>query len=82
MMMAAQEKTWSYAEWALGDDFIPLAIEMYGCLHSHFDSFLVAYAYTIIVRHQWFFLVPSMLISHYWQCVFIAVQHAQAIVII
>jgi len=32
-------RTWSYTEWALGNDFIPFIIEMYGCLHSHFDSF-------------------------------------------
>jgi len=40
MMMAIQEKTQSYAKQALGDDFIPLAIETYGCLYSRFDSFL------------------------------------------
>jgi hypothetical protein len=40
MMMTAHEKTWSYVERALGNDFIPLVIEMYGCLHSHFDSYL------------------------------------------
>ncbi len=28
-MMGIQEKTWSYIEWALGDDFIFLAIETY-----------------------------------------------------
>jgi hypothetical protein len=50
-MMVVQKKTWCYAEWALGDDIIPVAIEMYGCLHSNFDSFLIAYAYTIIGRH-------------------------------
>jgi hypothetical protein len=31
-------------ERALGDDFIPLAIETYGCLHSRFDSFLTTCA--------------------------------------
>jgi len=44
MTMATQKKTRSYAEQALGDDFIPLAIKMYGCLHSLFDSFFIAYA--------------------------------------
>jgi hypothetical protein len=39
MMMATQEKKRSYIERALGDDFIPLVIEMYGCFHSRFDSF-------------------------------------------
>jgi hypothetical protein len=42
--MAIQEKTRSYAEKTLGDDFIPLAIEMYGYFHFHFDSFLTACA--------------------------------------
>jgi hypothetical protein len=42
--MATQEKTRSYAEQTLGDDFIPLDIEMYGYLHSHFDSFFIACA--------------------------------------
>ncbi len=41
MMMVAQEKTKSYIEQALGNDFIPFAIEMYGCFHFHFDSFLI-----------------------------------------
>jgi len=43
-MMAIQEKTWSYTKWAPCDDFIPLAIETYGCLHSCFDLFLIACA--------------------------------------
>jgi hypothetical protein len=34
VMMPAHEKTRSYVERALGDDFIPLAIDMYGCFHS------------------------------------------------
>jgi hypothetical protein len=32
MIMATYEKAQSYVEWALGDDFIPLVIEMYGFL--------------------------------------------------
>jgi hypothetical protein len=63
--MAAQEKTRSYTERALGDDFIHLAIEMYGCLHSCFDSFLTTYAHTTIMHHQWSSLIPLMFISHY-----------------
>jgi len=42
--MAGHEKTRFYVELALGDDFIPLTIEMYGCFHFRFDSFLIAYA--------------------------------------
>jgi hypothetical protein len=34
--MIFQEKIGSYVERALGDDFILLAIEMYGCFHSFF----------------------------------------------
>ncbi len=51
------------------------------CFHSHFDSFLIACAYTTIACHQQSSLVPSMLISHYRQHVSIALQHAQAITI-
>ncbi len=51
MMMVAQEKTQSYVEWTLDNNFI-LAIETYECFHSHFDSFLTTYAQTIIMRHQ------------------------------
>jgi hypothetical protein len=43
-MMAAQKKTRSYVKGALSDDFIPLAIETYGCFHFRFDSFLTTYA--------------------------------------
>jgi hypothetical protein len=41
-MMVVQEKTIN--ELTLGDDFIPVAIETNGCLHSHFDSFLTTCA--------------------------------------
>jgi len=39
VMMATQEKTWSYIERALGNDFIPFVIKTYRCCHFHFDSF-------------------------------------------
>jgi hypothetical protein len=60
----------------------PLAIETYGCLHSCFASFLITCAQTIIMNHHVSSLVPLMLISHYWQCVSIALQCAQAITIL
>ncbi len=41
-MMVAQEKIIN--EQTLGNDFILIAIETYGCLHSHFDSFLTTCA--------------------------------------
>jgi hypothetical protein len=50
VMMFAQKNTRSYVEWTLGDDFIPLIIETYGCFHSHFDSFLTTCAQTTIVH--------------------------------
>jgi len=49
--MVAQEKTQSYAEQILGDDFIPLVIETYGCFHSCFDSFFITCAQTIVACH-------------------------------
>jgi hypothetical protein len=79
--MVAQEKTQSYVEQAPNNDFIPLAIEMYGCLHFHFHLFLIVCAWTTIMRHQQSSLVPSTFISHYRQHVSIALQHAQAITI-
>jgi hypothetical protein len=65
MMMVTQEKTRSYDEKAEGNDFIPLAIEMYGCFYFRFDSFLTTCAHTIIVHHQRSSLVRSMLDSYY-----------------
>jgi hypothetical protein len=44
MMMVIHENTRSYVEWTLSDDFIPFAIETYGCFHYFFDSFLITYA--------------------------------------
>jgi hypothetical protein len=42
--MVTQEKKTSYAEQTPDDDFIPLAIETYGCFHFRFDSFLITCA--------------------------------------
>jgi hypothetical protein len=64
-MMVVQEKTQSYVKQAPSDDFIPFTIETYECLHFCFDSFFITCAQTIIVRHQWFSLVLSMLASYY-----------------
>jgi hypothetical protein len=82
MMMATQEKTRSYIEQTPSDDFIPLVIETYGCLHFRFDSFFTAYAQTTIAHHQRSSLVPSMLVSYYGQHMSITLQHAQAIAIL
>jgi hypothetical protein len=78
MMMVVQEMTQSYVERAPSDNFIPFAIEMYGCFHS----FLTAYAHTIIVHHQWFYLVPLMFVFYYQLHMPITLQCAQAIVIL
>jgi hypothetical protein len=37
---------------------------------------MIACAQTTIMRHQRSFLVPSMFISYYRQCVSMALQHA------
>jgi hypothetical protein len=39
--MAIQEKTRSYVKWIPNNDFIFLTIDMYGCFHSCFDSFIL-----------------------------------------
>ncbi len=44
MMMVIQEKTRSYIKQAPDDDFIPLAIEMYGYFHFCFYSFFTTCA--------------------------------------
>ncbi len=73
--VVAQEKTRSYKEQVLGNDFIPFAIETYGCLHFHFDSFLISCVHANIVRHQHTSLIPSMLISYYKQRMLIAFRY-------
>jgi hypothetical protein len=47
-----QNNAQSYTKWALGDDFIPLAIEPYGYFHPHFYSFLTSCVHASIVHHQ------------------------------
>jgi hypothetical protein len=55
-------------KWGLKDNFIPLAIKTYGCLHSCFDFFLLlVLSLWNIVKGPFFFL--RMLISYHWQCV-------------
>ncbi len=44
MVMAVQKNTQSYAMRTPSDDFTPLVIEIYGCFHFHFDSFLTTCA--------------------------------------
>ncbi len=71
-IVVTQDKTQSYTERMPRDDFIPLAIETYGCLHPRFDSFLIICVHAYVACHQQTSLIPSMLISHYKQQVLIA----------
>jgi hypothetical protein len=64
VIVAAHDKTQSYTKQVPRDDFIPLAIKTYSCLHPRFDSFLTFYVHAYIVRHQHTSLVPLMLIYH------------------
>ncbi len=43
-----QDKAQSYTEQTIGDDFISLAVETYGYLHLHFDSFFTSYIHANI----------------------------------
>ncbi len=58
MTMVVQEKTQSYSKRTPYDDFIPVAIETYGCFHFRFNSFLISFAHTIVTRHQTYFFNP------------------------
>jgi hypothetical protein len=80
-MMVGQKKRWSDVEWTPSDDFIPLSIVKYGCFHFSFHPFFITCAQTTAALHQWS-LVPSMFVSYYQQHVSIALQCAQAIMIL
>jgi hypothetical protein len=82
VMMTTQEKTQSYIERIPSNDFIPLAMETYGCLYFCFDSLFIACAHTTITRYQRSSLVPSMLVFYYQQHVFATLQNAQTITIL
>jgi hypothetical protein len=58
-----------------------LALETYGCLHYHSDSFFTTWAKATIAHHQRSSLSPRMIISYYQQHMSITLQRAQAIVI-
>jgi len=64
------------------DDFIPLAIETYGCFHLCFESFLTSCVHACIACHQQSSSLPLMLIFHYRQQMSITLQRAQAITIL
>jgi len=42
-----QAKEQRYHEWHLSNQFLPLVIEVFGCLHKHTDMFLHNYANAI-----------------------------------
>jgi len=48
-IVVAQDKARSYTKQAPRDDFIPLAIETYDCLHPRFDFFLTSCVHVTIV---------------------------------
>jgi hypothetical protein len=62
-----QDKARSYTKRAPINDFIPLAIQTYGCLHLHFDSFFTSCVDASLIHHQHTSLVPLMLIFYYRQ---------------
>jgi hypothetical protein len=64
------------------DDFIPLAIETYNCLHLHFYSFFISYLHVDIIHHQQISLVPSTLIFYYKQQMSLILLGAQTITIL
>ncbi len=60
-----KKKTWSFVEHAQKNNFIPLAIEIYGHLHFHFNSFFNSCAHATIAHHQWSSLILLMFIFYY-----------------
>jgi len=44
-------KAWSYTKQTSRDDFVPLAIETYDCLHPHFDFFLTSCVHANIIHN-------------------------------
>jgi hypothetical protein len=58
--IAIQDKTRSYTKQSLRNDFIPFAIETYGCLHPRFDFFFTSCVHVNIACYQQNSLVPSI----------------------
>jgi hypothetical protein len=65
--IVVQNKARSYTKQTPRNNFIPLAIKTYDCLHLHFDSYFTSYVHANIAYHQQTSLLPSMLISYYRQ---------------
>jgi hypothetical protein len=63
-IVVVQNKAQSYIKQMLIDDFIPLAIKTYCCLHPHFDSFFISYVHANIICHHQTSLVPLMFIFY------------------
>jgi hypothetical protein len=68
-IVVTYEKTRSCKKRIPKYNFIPLAIETYGCLHSCFNSFFTTCVQATIAYHQRSILIPTMFISYYRQCV-------------
>ncbi|KAL3682484.1 hypothetical protein R1sor_000506 [Riccia sorocarpa] len=81
-MLAAQAKVRDYADRDPSDDFIPLALETYGCLHPRFDAFIVQCAHDMLSRSSHIPLPPSLLITSYRQRIAVALQRSHALAIL
>jgi hypothetical protein len=66
-IVVTYENTRSYTKHTPKYNFIPLAIETYGCFHSCFNSFFTTCVHATIAYHQRSFLIPTMFISYYQQ---------------
>lgn len=64
-IVAIQEKTQLCGDHTLGNNFIPLAIKIYGCLHLCFDSFFISCVWVTIAHHLRSSLITTMFISYY-----------------
>jgi hypothetical protein len=66
-IVVAQDKARSYTKQAPRDDFIPLAIETYDCLHPRFDFFLTSCVHVTIVcinKPPWYLWCLYLIISN------------------
>jgi hypothetical protein len=50
-IIVTQDKAQSYTKEMPKNDFIPLVIKTYNCLHFHFDSFLTSCVHACISYH-------------------------------
>jgi len=82
VIITTWEKTGSYVGCTLWNDFIPHAIKTFDYCYSHFNLLFTSYYEATKAHHQQSFFFLQCLFFYYWQCVSIALQCAQAIVIL